>query len=81
MTTYVGVFLVMFKLFRKYNKYLIRINYKSGQSVKFWVYAFKITSDEASWHTVCKKPILLNIDEIESVWLLRGKEGRKGNKK
>jgi hypothetical protein len=61
------------KMFR--TKILIQVNYKSGISMQFWVYKFTITDGEYRWESVnLNRPILLAIDEVESVWQLRVKK-------
>ena len=73
----------MLKWFRKYTKYLVKVNYKSGNSEKFWTYYFNIeivsgasSRSSVEWKSISKRPIYLNIDEIESVWVLKTKWGR-----
>lgn len=50
--------------------YRIKINYKSGNSEMFWATEFKCNDGEYSWDTVdgFRRPIILNVDAIESVW-------------
>lgn len=55
-------------------KFLIQVNYKSGISMQFWAYKFSIVDGEWSWSSVNpNRPLLLNIDEVESVWQMRAK--------
>ena len=68
----------MLRLFRKYNRYLIKVNYKSGHSEKFWAYEFRMIGTQSyEWRDVgSKEPFHLGIENIESVWLLKTKKGR-----
>lgn len=64
------------KLFRP--KFLVQVNYKSGISMKFWVYEFSISNTAGlkfEWIacSVVNRPVLLNVDCVESVWQLRVK--------
>ena len=53
-------------------KFLIQVNYKSGNSMQFWVYKFNVRDDKWTWESVSSpKPVLLNVDEVESVWQIR----------
>lgn len=57
-----------------HTKFLIQVNYKSGNSMQFWVYSFNIKDGEWTWRSIGdSKPVLLNVDEVESVWQLRHK--------
>lgn len=51
-------------------KYRIEVNYKSGIQKRFWVYEFSIENGTWTWKHIddCNKPILMNVDEVESVW-------------
>ncbi len=51
-------------------KYLIEINYKSGIQKQFWVYDFKAKNGTWTWTSVHEdnKPVIMNVDEVESVW-------------
>lgn len=62
-------------------KYLVRINYKSGNSEQFWCWKFnykfsgsRIT--ELTWIWAHgNKPAIMNLDEIESVWHVKTRYG------
>lgn len=52
-------------------KFLIEVNYKSGIQKQFWVYKFRINDGQWTWDPVDptnNSPILMNVDEVESVW-------------
>lgn len=51
-------------------RYLVEVNYKSGIQKQFWVYKFSINDGEYTWQAVddSNKPLLMNVDEVESVW-------------
>ena len=51
-------------------KYLIEVNYKSGIQKRFWVYEFEIKNGTYTWQHVddANKPMLMNVDEVESIW-------------
>lgn len=68
----------MLRLFRKYNKYLVKINYKSGHSETFWAWHFKmVNSTSFEWKEASsKEPFVLGISDIESIWILKEKPGR-----
>ena len=54
-------------------KYLIRVNYESGIQEEFWYKSFTIKGDTWEWEAVSPpktKPILMNVDKVESVWQL-----------
>lgn len=64
-----------------YNKYLVQINYKSGISMKFWVYSFAMSGNSVEWHPVDHNhPIAIGLDDIESAWKLKAKKGLLGKK-
>lgn len=53
-------------------EYLVRINYKSGNSVELWFAEFSISSSRVSWKTSSRYNgetcvLLLGFEEIESV--------------
>lgn len=56
------------QLFR--HKFLVHITYKSGVQKAFWAYDFTIKNGEWNWDAAYQdnKPLLLGVDEIESVW-------------
>ena len=59
-------------------KYLIQINYKSGISMKFWTYSFEINNGSITWESVYqrgKKPLLIGVDNIESVYIIKTRKG------
>lgn len=66
---------MMLNLFKRLltTKYLIQVNYKSGISMKFWVYKFSMTNTEkAEWIPVYNKSaMLIGINNIESVYCLK----------
>lgn len=57
-------------------KYKIRVNYKSGISMEFFVSSFKVDTDRTglktySWScadTTTNKPIEFGANDVESVW-------------
>jgi len=51
-------------------RYQLEVNYKTGIQKRFWVYKFTITHGEWTWISVSdsNKPIVLGVDEVESVW-------------
>ena len=57
-------------------RYKVRVNYKSGISEDFWCFKFDINNggDSFKWES-CKvrRPLLLGVDNIESVYVLREK--------
>lgn len=62
-------------------KFLIRINYKSGRSEEFWTWKFtykttgvKITELNWIW-AGGNKPVIVNLEEIESVWHVKTRYG------
>lgn len=75
----------MFKFFNwlKYNRYLIRIIYKSGQHVDFWVYRFTAYGAGVKWIPIRNntQPLYLNYDEVESIFQLKAHRGLYGDKK
>lgn len=55
-------------------KHLIEINYKSGIQKQFWVYDFTAKGglSHLTWESVTEdRPIVMNVDEVESVWKIR----------
>ena len=62
-------------------QFLVEVNYKSGISRQFWCSKFEIEtklngSKTFKWTadpTENRHPLLLNADEIESVWVLESK--------
>ena len=59
----------MIKLFGK-PEYKIRINYKNGIQEEFWCTEFEISGGRWVWSSCSNgmKPIVLNIDTVDSVW-------------
>lgn len=55
---------------------IIQVNYKSGNSQRFFVDKFDVrwgSNKEMSWNSISSlRPLLLNIDEVESVWQIGG---------
>lgn len=62
-------------------KHLVEVNYKSGISRQFWCSEFEIEtklngSKTFKWTSdpdEKRHPLLLNVDEIESVWVVESK--------
>lgn len=56
--------------------FLIRINYKTGIQEEFWVTNFSVSGGKWEWtpYMDSKKPILLYIENIESVWQIDTKK-------
>jgi hypothetical protein len=55
-------------------KHLIEVNYKSGIQKRFWVYKFTASGglSEVTWEPVDEnRPMIMNIDEVESIWKVR----------
>lgn len=50
--------------------YKIRINYKSKNSIEFWVSKIEYVNNKWTWSEIdtCNSPILLGVDHIESVF-------------
>lgn len=64
-------------MFRNARPYKVLIRYKSGYSVTIRCKSFKSTrrtdgSLEVQWHDARPKPLLIGVDEIESVFQLSG---------
>ena len=57
-------------------EYLIRVNYKSGHSEELWYKKFTIRSETYEWETSdpVRRPLLIGVDDIESVWQLEVRE-------
>lgn len=55
---------------------VVQVNYKSGNSQRFFVDKFQIkwgSTKEVTWNSISHcRPLFLNIDEIESVWQVCG---------
>lgn len=51
-------------------KHKVRIVYKSGYFHDFWCHTFEVKNGDWKWNAVDEKnlPMLLNPDNIESVW-------------
>lgn len=53
-------------------KYKMIIRYKSGQEQVVWCDEFEITKSaggvKASWENMKPRPLVLGVDDIESVW-------------
>ena len=68
-----------------YNKYKIRVNYKSGNSEEFWTWRFSWdrNGNQATWAHCddSQKPILLGVEEVESIWQVGYSRGILGEKK
>ena len=63
----------------KKHEYLVRINYKSGNSVVYWFESFKIRGDEVAWkmsesHQGKVDIVKFGVDNIESVHQLDARE-------
>lgn len=55
--------------------FLIRVLYKSGNSVDFWVRSFEIDGGHFRWVPYGElQPLLLGADNIEAVWQVAHKE-------
>jgi hypothetical protein len=57
-------------------EFLVKINYKNGQSESFWVTSFSIEVNggnrEVKWRRSRNaQPLFLNVEEIQSVWQLK----------
>lgn len=59
-------------------RYLIQINYKSGNSIKLWFKNFTVNSNNrgitsVSWdlYSKNKKILHMGVDEIESVFIIK----------
>lgn len=65
----------MFK--KRKPKFLIRVLYKSGNHMDFWVHSFSIKGSNYSWETVAgeAKPVLLGVDNVEAVYQLKAVGG------
>lgn len=52
--------------------YNLRIVYKSGYQHDFEVYKFEVKGGSWSWESVneTNKPLMLGVDNIESVWTI-----------
>ena len=58
---------------KKVNIYTIQINYKSGKSMIFDCSKFEVENGIYSWiipEGLFPRPLIMNVDAIESVWLL-----------
>ena len=55
---------------------VVQVNYKSGNSQRFFVDNFHIkwgSIKEVTWNSISHcRPLFLNLDEIESVWQICG---------
>lgn len=55
-------------------KYLIQINYQSGQYIKCWFKVFEVYENKQKIrYTVVDEdfsPMYINVDEIESIWCI-----------
>lgn len=52
-------------------KFKVRINYKSGHSVDFWVYKFTCNRDGSiEWTSIDPRfrPVDMGVEHIESIW-------------
>lgn len=51
-------------------QYKVRVNYKSGIQEEFWCKNFNINHGTWTWKSIDDnmKPIMINIDEVESVY-------------
>ena len=51
-------------------QFLIQVNYKSGSKERFWCNEFSVKSGYWNWESAddADKPLLLNPDNVESVW-------------
>lgn len=64
-----------------YNKYLIRINYKSGIQEQLWCtnYDFKYDENEITSYSLSglnkNRPIALVLSNVESVWFVKRRRG------
>lgn len=59
------------------DRFKIRIVYKTGYYHDFWCYDFSVERGNYSW-TACKsgnKPLLLNPDNMESIWIISHRKG------
>ena len=57
---------------QKKRKHTVQINYRSGQSMIVKCVDFRITDGGRTyeWEDMQPRPMQLNVDAIESVWLL-----------
>ena len=59
--------------------YTVQINYKSGISVQAEFKSFSVKNETYSWEIYGDKgPLLLGIDDIESVWKISASEVEAG---
>ena len=65
--------------FRKYHKYLVQINYKSGISVTKWYKYLAFSGTKVDWKLSSYKRqqvLYMGYDSIESIYVLKTKLGR-----
>lgn len=50
----------------------LRVIYKSGYSIDFWVTEYEIGPNKASWVSANNsfRPINMNYDEVASIWMV-----------
>lgn len=63
--------------------FLVRVNYKSGIQEEFWCTKFNVQNNQYTWEAAfysdVTRPVVINPDNIESVWQIRSVKIPKGS--